>query len=187
MGQRFTELSDRHRQFIAAQKIFFVATALADGHVNLSPKGTASFAVLSPRRVAWLNLTGSGNETAAHVQRDPRMTVMFCAFEAAPLILRLYGSAKVLHAGDAGFAALAGHFEAQPGARQIFDVDVELVQTSCGMAVPRMQYTGDREELRNWAVARGDDGIRDYWASKNRVSLDGLPTGIAPDAPPAAG
>jgi hypothetical protein len=181
MAQRFTELTDLHCQFIARQKIFFVASALGDGHINLSPKGMESFAVLTPRRVLWLNVTGSGNETAAHVKRDPRMTIMFCSFEGPPQILRLYGSARAFHPSDAGWDERIGRIGALPGARQVFEVDLDLVQTSCGMAVPRMQFTGEREELNNWAAAKGDGGIRDYWATKNRVSLDGLATGILPE------
>jgi hypothetical protein len=178
MGQRYTELSDRHIEFIAQQKLFFVGTATADSRVNVSPKGMDTFRVLDTRRVAWLNLTGSGNETAAHVQQLPRMTLMFCAFEGAPLILRLYGTAKVIHRSDPEWHDMYALFKPLSGARQIFDVTLDLVQTSCGMAVPNYAYTGDRELLSEWAVKKGEDGIRRYWEEKNRVSIDGIPTRI---------
>jgi hypothetical protein len=178
MGQRFAEISQPQMEFIAAQKMFFVATAPEQGHVNLSPKGLDSLRVLGPRRVLWLNLTGSGNETAAHVLDDPRMTVMFCAFEGAPMILRLYGQARVIHRGDADWAELSAHFPPLPGARQLFDLDVELVQTSCGMGVPYFDPREPREQLLDWARKQGEAGVRDYWSRKNQTSLDGLPTRI---------
>ena len=134
--------------------------------------------MLGSRRVAWLNLTGSGNETSAHVQQSPRMTLMFCAFEGAPLILRLYGTAKVIHRYDPEWNDLFALFKPLPGARQIFDISLELVQTSCGMAVPTYDYAGDRELLSEWAVRKGDDGIKRYWEEKNQTSIDGIPTHI---------
>jgi hypothetical protein len=145
MAQQHDALSDKHISFIAEQKIFFVGTATADSRVNVSPKGLNSLRVLGSNRVAWLNVTGSGNETAAHVQLQPRMTLMFCAFEGAPLILRLYGQAKAVHQSDPEWAELLGHFEPLPGTRQIFDMQVDMVQTSCGMAVPLYSYEGDRD------------------------------------------
>lgn len=178
MAQRFNELSESHRHFIVAQKIFFVATATSEGHINLSPKGMDSFRILDKNRVAWLNVTGSGNETAAHVQQSPRMTLMFCAFEGDPLILRLYGTAKAIHQNDPDWNELYALFEPLPGARQIFDVTIELVQSSCGMAVPLFSYAGERDQLRNWAIKKGGDGIRQYWRDKNQISLDGIATGI---------
>lgn len=178
MGQRFNALSEKHIRFIAEQKLFFVGTATADSRVNISPKGMDSLRVLSRTRVIWLNVTGSGNETSAHVQIDPRMTLMFCAFEGKPLILRLYGTAKVVHTRDPEWQALFAHFEALPGARQIFDVSVDLVQTSCGMAVPYFSYTGEREMLSDWAIKTGEQGIKAYWEDKNQISIDGIPTHI---------
>ena len=178
MGQRYNELTDKHIEFIAQQKMFFVGTATADSRVNVSPKGMDTFRVLGSRRVAWLNLTGSGNETSAHVQQSPRMTLMFCAFEGAPLILRLYGAANVVHRNDPEWNDLYALFKPLPGARQIFDVSLDLVQTSCGMAVPNYAYIGDRELLSDWAVRKGDDGIRRYWEDKNQLSIDGIPTRI---------
>jgi len=178
MAQMYTELSERHQQFIAEQKLFFVATATADSRINLSPKGMDSMHVLDTRRVAWLNVTGSGNETAAHVQIDPRMTLMFCAFDGAPLILRLYGKARVVHQKDADWPALYSLFKPLPGARQIFDLAVSHVQTSCGMGVPLMDYRGERGSLEAWAEKKGEAGVRDYWTQKNQASIDGLPTQI---------
>lgn len=178
MAQRYDELSDTHIQFIAKQKIFFVGTATADSRINISPKGMDSLRVLSPRRVAWLNVTGSGNETSAHVQQQPRMTVMFCAFDGPPLILRLYGTAKVVHLRDPEWRELCSLFPPLPGARQIFDVTIDLVQTSCGMAVPYLSYAGDRELLNEWADKKGEEGLKQYREEKNQVSLDGIPTHI---------
>ncbi|MGR8929005.1 MAG: pyridoxamine 5'-phosphate oxidase family protein [Gammaproteobacteria bacterium] len=178
MGQRYEKLSEKQVRFIEEQKLFFVGTATADSRVNISPKGMDTFKVLSPNRVVWLNVTGSGNESAAHVQTLPRMTIMFCAFESAPMILRLFGTAKVVHSGEPEWPALFSLFEPLPGARQIFDVTVDLVQSSCGMAVPYFSYNGDREQLNHWAAKKGKKGIRDYWAKNNQVSLDGATTHI---------
>ena len=137
-----------------------------------------SLRVLGPGRLIWLNLTGSGNETAAHVAEDPRMTVMWCSFATRPLILRAYGSASVVHHGEPGWSALYAHFPATPGARQVCDMTVDLVQTSCGYAVPLMDFAAPRETLRDWAERRGPVGVASYWAEQNRTSLDGKPTGI---------
>jgi len=178
MAQLHPSLSPRHIEFIARQKMFFVATATAEGRINLSPKGMDSLRVIDEGRVIWLNLTGSGNETAAHVQRAPRMTLMFCAFEGDPLILRLYGNAGVVHQNDVTWASLYARFSVMPGARQIFDLAIDTVQTSCGMGVPTYDYTGDREQLREWALRKGEDGLRQFWEDRNGRSMDGLPTGI---------
>jgi hypothetical protein len=178
MGRTFDALSDQHIRFIAEQKIFFVATATTDSRVNLSPKGLDALRVVDARRVVWLNLTGSGNETSAHVQLDPRMTLMFCAFEDPPMILRAYGTARVVHRSDPDWADLFSLFKPLPGARQIFDLAVDLVQTSCGMGVPYFAYGGDREQLPDWARNKGDEGVRDYWEQKNQMSIEGIPTRI---------
>jgi hypothetical protein len=177
-GQRFTELSAKHIQFIGEQRIFFVGTATADSRVNVSPKGMDSLRVLGKTRVAWLNVTGSSNETSAHVQQAPRMTMMFCAFAGPPLILRLFGTAKVIHQSDPEWADLLSLFKPLPGARQIFDVTLDLVQTSCGMSVPYYTYAGERELLSDWAAKQGEDGLRRYWEEKNQASIDGIPTNI---------
>jgi hypothetical protein len=178
MAQQYQEISDRHRQFIADQKIFFIGTATADSRVNVSPKGMDALRVIDSTRVIWLNVTGSGNESSAHVQQLPRMTVMFCSFEGAPLILRLYGTARVVHQGDAHWNELYALFKPNPGARQIFDVSIELVQSSCGMAVPSFDYVADRGLLTEWAAKKGDAGLQQYWAEKNQISMDGVPTHI---------
>lgn len=183
MGQRHTELSGKLEQFIQRQKMFFVATAAGDGRINISPKGMDSLRVPGPNRVVWLNLTGSGNETAAHLLENDRMTVMFCAFEGEPLILRLYGHARIVHPRDPAWQELIGLFPSLPGARQIVDLDVDLVQTSCGAGVPLFEFKAERQELRHWLDNKGEDGIRQYWEQKNRLSLDGRPTGILGGTP----
>lgn len=178
MGQRFNEIQAKHQLFIQQQKLFFVGTATADSRVNISPKGMDSLRVIDKNRVIWLNVTGSGNETAAHVQANPRMTLMFIAFDGNPLILRLYGSAQVIHQGDEGWLELFPLFPPTPGARQIFDLRVDLVQSSCGMAVPLFDFAGERSLLNDWAVKQGEQGLREYWAKKNQTTLDGQPTHI---------
>lgn len=178
MAQQFDALNDKLTDFIQQQKIYFVGTATQNSRVNVSPKGMDSLRVLSPNQVAWLNVTGSGNETAAHVQQQPRMTLMFCAFEGAPLILRLYGTAKVVHHQDPQWNELYRLFRPLPGARQIFVLDIDLVQTSCGMAVPFFDYVEEREQLNEVTAKLGEDGVKQYWIKKNQTSLDGLPTHI---------
>lgn len=183
MGKRFDRLEPDHIRFIADQHLFFTGSAAPQGRVNISPKGMDSLRILSPNRILWLNLTGSGNETAAHLREDPRMTLMWCSFTTRPLILRAFGTAACTHLGEAGWAALAGHFPALPGARQIYDLAIDLVQSSCGYAVPFMDFREDRPVLRDWAEKKGDAGLAEYWAEKNAASLDGKPTGIAAAKP----
>ena len=178
MGQQYAEILDRHRDFIENQKIFFVGTATADSRVSVSPKGMDSFRVLGKNRVIWLNVTGSGNETAAHVQINPRMTIMFAAFEGKPMIMRLYGQAKVIHKNDDEWDELYKLFKPLPGARQIFDVQVDMLQTSCGMAVPFLDYVEEREQLNAHFTKRGEDATKAYWAQKNQQTIDGIPTHI---------
>jgi hypothetical protein len=178
MGERFKALSDEHIEFINQQKLFFVGTAGEDSLINVSPKGMDSFRVVSHTQVMWLNLTGSGNETAAHVLENGRMTVMFCSFEKQPVIMRLYGTAKVVHTWDQSWPELIKEFPDYTGARQIFIHDVAMVQTSCGFAVPYYEYKGERPTLNKWALNKGRDGIEQYWKDKNTRSLDGKPTGI---------
>lgn len=178
MARFYPALDARHRDFIAAQKIFFTATGTADSRLNLSPKGMDSLRVLSDRRVAYLDLTGSGNETAAHLKHDGRMTMMFCSFDADPLILRLYGRGRAVHRQDAEWGELRRHFPELPGERQLIVLDVESVQTSCGYAVPRYRFDGERDTLARWAEKKGAAGLLDYWREKNQLSVDGLPTGL---------
>lgn len=178
MGQQFSEMLDKHKEFVENQKIFFVGTATADSRVNVSPKGMDSLRVLDGNRVIWLNVTGSGNETSAHVQISPRMTIMFVAFEGNPMILRLYGKAKAIHHGDQEWEALFSLFEPIPGARQIFDMSIDLVQSSCGLSIPYFDYRGERNELKDWAAKKGAEGIQEYWIKKNQNTIDGIPTYI---------
>lgn len=178
MGKQYEALTDQLIEFIQKQKLFFVGTATADSRVNISPKGMDSLRVLDKNRVIWLNVTGSGNETAAHVQLHPRMTIMFCAFEGAPLILRLYGKARAIHCGDAEWESLYAHFNPLAGARQIFELQIDLVQSSCGMAVPFFDYKEERTQLLDWATNKGSAGLRHYWEEKNQKTIDGIPTHI---------
>lgn len=180
MSQKFRELSPSLIDFIGEQHIYFVGTAGTGGHVNVSPKGMDSLRVLAPKEVIWLNMTGSGNETAAHVLENKRMTIMFCSFAKRPLILRLYGQAQVIHPRDADWGDLVGHFPEYTGARQVFRLAVDLVQTSCGYAVPHCDYKSERVTLKKWADKRGRDGVQAYWQEKNTKSLDGKNTGILP-------
>jgi Pyridoxamine 5'-phosphate oxidase len=169
------------RDFIARQKIFFAASAAPGAHVNLSPRGTDLFAVIDDLTVAYLDKTGSGNETAAHLKADGRLTLMFCAFEGPPNILRLYGRGEVLRRGREGYRViLASAFAGvePPGARQIVVLHVDRVQTSCGYGAPLFEYRGERPSLDNWAQSKGEDGLEAYRREKNVVSIDGLPTGL---------
>ncbi|MEO0468354.1 MAG: pyridoxamine 5'-phosphate oxidase family protein [Bacteroidota bacterium] len=178
MGKQLSELNPRLIEFIQAQNIFFVGTAAEEGRVNVSPKGMDSLRVIGPNKVIWLNLTGSGNETAAHLLKLPRMTIMFCAFEGNPMILRLYGQAKIYHKRDQEFSQYIDQFPANPGARQIIELEIEMVQTSCGFAVPFMDFQEERTRLQDWAVKKGEEGVQEYWQKKNRQSIDGFETGI---------
>jgi hypothetical protein len=173
-----SKLTPRLEDFICRQKLFFVATAMEEGRINLSPKGMDAFRVLDEHTVLWLNLTGSGNETAAHLRYSGRMTVMFCAFEGAPLILRLYGNAQVYHPRDPYWDRHIGLFSPIPGSRQLIELKIDLVQTSCGMGVPLIEYRGERGQLDAWAAQLGEEGLRAYKEQKNTLSLDGHETGI---------
>lgn len=175
----FDRLSDELTQFIADQPLFFVATApSAGGHVNLSPKGLDTLRVISPTQVAYLDLTGSGNETSAHVAENGRLTIMLCSFGSKAMILRLYGQGRTVLPSDPQFAALRSHFGEIPGARQIIVLDLERVQTSCGYAVPRMENPQQRDTLIRWAENKGPDGLVAYRKEKNALSIDGLPAPI---------
>jgi hypothetical protein len=178
MGKVYDHITDNLQAFIQKQPMFFVATAPlnAEGHVNLSPKGLDSFRVLSPNRVAYLDMTGSGNETSAHLQENQRITLMFCAFKGAPMILRLYGKGFTVLPKDAAWNELSGQFTLYTGTRQIIVADIDRVYTSCGYAVPLMEYVGQRDTLIEWAENRGDDKLEKYRQEKNQYSIDGLPT-----------
>ncbi|WP_422767686.1 pyridoxamine 5'-phosphate oxidase family protein [Photobacterium leiognathi subsp. mandapamensis] len=179
MGKQFSELSDKHTEFIEKQKIYFVGTAAENGNVNLSPKGADSLRVINSKQIAWLNLTGSGNESASHVIKNARMTLMFCAFEGAPLIFRVYGKAKVLHVKDEEWEQYVQLFPESVASRQIFVLDIDFVQSSCGKSVPYFSYEGDRDDLANWSEKQGIAGIEQYWLKKNQKSIDGFETEIA--------
>jgi hypothetical protein len=178
MAKLYDSITPELQQFIGEQPLFFVASAPLDpaGHVNLSPKGLDCFQILNPNRVAYLDLTGSGNETAAHLAENGRVTFMFCAFGGPPNILRLYGRGRVVLPGSAEWPELLPRFPTYPGIRQIVTADIKRVQTSCGFAVPRMDYVGQRDTLLRWADARGEAVLEQYREEKNRVSIDGLPT-----------
>jgi hypothetical protein len=181
MSKMFSEIEPPLREFIERRHIFFTASATADSRINLSPKGSDSFRVIGPNAVAYLDQTGSGNEAAAHLRGDGRLTIMFCAFDGPPMILRLYGRGRSLPHGSDEYAKLLVTVfggEEPPGACQIVVLDVESVQTSCGYSVPLYDYKAERQTLKNWALRKGDDGIREYWREKNTVSIDGLPTGM---------
>jgi hypothetical protein len=176
VGKAYEALDDALIEWIGQQHVFFVASAPNDGgHVNLSPKGHDSLRVLGPTEVAYLDLTGSGAETVAHLRENGRITIMFCAFSGPPQIVRLFGQGTAHPVGSERFASLAPHFELLPGARSIITVAIDRVQTSCGYSIPFMDYREERPTLQQWATRKGDDGLVAYWAEKNARSIDGLP------------
>ena len=176
MAKFYTKITKRLQLFIEAQKLFFVATAPENGRINISPKGMDSFKIINENRVLWLNVTGSGNETAAHLLEKNRITIMFCSFEGAPNILRLYGKGTEIKPNDDSWNEFISLFPEIPGTRQIFDIEIESAQTSCGMSIPFFEYKGERNELNDWANELGKDGIKNYWKEKNQTSIDGFPT-----------
>lgn len=177
MGRTYDLIDARWRTFIAAQHCFFVATAPLDGgHVNLSPKGmTGTFAVIDEHTVAYVDMNGSGIETVAHLQENGRVTIMFCAFDGPPKILRLYGTGRTVRPHDDDFAEAMSHFPPRNWVRSVIVVDVDRIQDACGFGVPVMDYREERDQLVRWAEKRGDDGLVDYRAERNAVSIDGLP------------
>ena len=176
MGKIHGRLDDGLEDFIAKQRIFFVGTApdAPDGHLNVSPKGLDTFRILGPRSVAYLDLTGSGIETVAHLRQNRRITILFCAFEGRPLILRLHGRGRVVEPGDPGWDGLIAGFPEYPGVRSVVVVDVERIADSCGFAVPLYEYKGERSQLIDYANKKGQDGMEEYRARKNRASIDGI-------------
>lgn len=178
MAKFYDKLTSRLQEFIKNQKIFFVATAPKNGRINLSPKGMDSLRVVDENRILWLNVTGSGNETAAHLLENDRITIMMCSLEGAPNILRIYGKGKAIHPNDQEWDTVIHLFPETPGTRQIFDIRVESAQTSCGMSIPFFDYKGEREQLNDWAKEKGEDGIEQYWEDRNLTSIDGKPTGL---------
>jgi hypothetical protein len=178
MAKFQNELNNALINFISDQKIFFTASATSNGRINLSPKGIDTFRCLDNKTVAYLDLTGSGNETAAHLANDGRLTVMFCSFSDKPLILRLYGQGKVVGRKHENWANLHIHFPTFSGERQIIVLHIESLQTSCGFGVPVYELVEERVKLLEWAENKGEEGIKQYWQEKNQTSIDGLPTGI---------
>ncbi|HEX8566473.1 MAG TPA: pyridoxamine 5'-phosphate oxidase family protein [Pyrinomonadaceae bacterium] len=178
MAKFYTELDNSLRRFIGEQKIFFTASAPNDGRVNLSPKGMDSFRCLDRKTVAYLDLTGSGNETAAHIFENGRLTIMFCSFTEKPLILRLYGRGRVVRKNDEDWNRLYSNFTPIIGERQIIVLEIESLQTSCGFAVPVYELKEEREKLVEWAENKGESGLLEYRQTKNKISIDGLPTFI---------
>lgn len=181
MAKFYAELNDTLRAFIAEQKIFFTGTAPTEGRISLSPKGMDTLRYLDNKTVAYLDLTGSGNETAAHLVENGRMTMMFCSFSEKPMILRLYGRGRVIHQRDKAWPELYSLFEPLPGIRQIILLDIDSVQTSCGHAVPIYEFKEERDTLRRSAAKKGEEGITAYQQKHNQVSIDGLPTGLLSD------
>jgi hypothetical protein len=172
----YEEIDARLEEFIGRQRLFFVGTApdAPDGHLNISPKGLDTFRILGPKSVAYLDLTGSGVETIAHLRENGRITILFCAFEGRPLILRLYGRGRVVEPGDDEWADLIALFPDYPGARSVIVADVERIGDSCGFAVPLYEFKGDRSQLIDFAAGKGPEGMEQYRAKKNRMSIDGL-------------
>jgi hypothetical protein len=177
MAKVFDGIDAALAQWIRAQHLFFVASAplARDGHVNLSPKGLDSLAILGPREVAYLDFVGSGAETIAHARENARITLMLCAFEGPPRIVRLQGRASVAEPGDAEFAALAAHFAPHPSARAAVHIALTRISDSCGYGVPLMRYEGERTQLGAWAERKGAEGLRQYQLDHNLRSIDGLP------------
>jgi hypothetical protein len=187
MGKQFQRIEPTHRDFIESQQIFFNASAAAEGRVNVSPRDVAALRILDSNTVVYLDRTGSGNETAAHLILNDRLTLMFCAFHGSPMILRLYGHGRILpRHGDEYTALLASHFnnEEVPGARQMVLLQVDLVQTSCGMNVPFFEHVGERDQLTRWAKVKGEATLQDYRLKKNTHSIDGFPTGLIEETEP---
>lgn len=178
MAKYFAEMLSEHQKFIKEQHMFFVATAPlgAEGHVNLSPKGYDTLRILSSTEIAYLDLTGSGNETSGHISENGRITFMFCAFEGPPVILRLYGSGKVILPDTEEWEQMVGHFEMMPGARQIILAEIHKVQTSCGYSIPFMNYSGERETLIRSNLKKNETELENYLREKNSSTIDGTLT-----------
>jgi Pyridoxamine 5'-phosphate oxidase len=181
MAKFYSQLDRQLCEFISAQQLFFTATAPISGRINLSPKGIDSFRCLDFSRVAYLDLTGSGNETAAHLHQNGRMTIMFCSFTDKPLILRLYGQGEVVGPDTAEWDQLIGNFTDLPGKRQLIVLNLESVQTSCGYGVPIYQLEAERATLTDWSVNKGVAGVKAYQLKNNQTSIDGLPTHLSTD------
>ena len=176
MGKQYNGIDEGLQEFIGRQHVFFVGTAPTspEGHLNISPKGLDSFRILGPRSVAYLDLTGSGIETVAHLRENGRITIMFCAFEGRPMILRLHGRGRVVEPADGEWEDLIARFPDYPGVRSVIVVEVERIADSCGYAVPRYEYKEERSLLLAWSDRKGPEGLEEYKEQKNRASIDGL-------------
>jgi hypothetical protein len=181
MAKFYSEINSSLQDFIKEQKIFFTATAPQQGRINLSPKGIDTFRCIDQKTVGYLDLTGSGNETAAHLIENGRMTIMFCSFSEQPMILRLYGQGRVIHSRDKEWERFYSLFDSLPGKRQIIVLAVDSVQTSCGYGVPLYEFQQERATLVEWAIKKGEQGIQEYWQAKNQKTIDGLPTKLLED------
>ncbi len=181
MAKFYSEINPSLQNFIKEQKIFFTATAPQKGRINLSPKGIDTFRCLDNKTVAYLDLTGSGNETSAHLNEDSRITIMFCSFSEKPLILRLYGQGKVIRPRDKEWQKFYSLFNPVTGERQIIVVEVDSAQTSCGYGVPVYEFKEERKTIIEWATKKGEQGVYEYWEAKNIKSIDGLPTKLLED------
>jgi hypothetical protein len=183
MGRTYDILDDGLTAFLRAQRMFFVATAPSSGgHVNVSPKGLDTFAILDQSTVAYLDLTGSGIETVAHLRENGRITILFCAFEGPPRLVRLYGTGTVTPIGAPEFEARATRFPSYPNARTVITVALERIADSCGYGVPRYSYEAERSQLLDWAERKGSEGVATYRDENNAASIDGLP-GLTPRPP----
>lgn len=183
MAKFYTELNEDLRQFIHGQRIYFNATAPNLGRINVSPKGLDTFRILSDKCVAYLDLTGSECETAAHIAENGRLTLMFCSFEDKPLILRLYGRGRVVRMRDPEWSALHAHFITSPGERQIIVLDIDSIMATCGFAVPLFEYKGERDLLTEFTCKMGEERMDQYRHERNQRSIDGLPTYLFDDPP----
>ena len=181
MAKQYQALDDKHTDFILRQHIFFTASATQDSRVNISPREIAALRVVDQSTIIYLDRTGSGNETAAHLLADGRMTIMLCSFEGPPQIMRLYERGQAINWSVPAFQeTIDNHFDGQSplGTRQLMRLDINLVQTSCGFGVPLFDHQGERASLENWSENKGEEGIRSFWENNNETSMDGLPTGI---------
>lgn len=178
MADFFAKLEDKHKKFILKQVFFTVSTAAQTGRINISPKGLDSFRILDDQTVTYLDLVGSGNETAAHLSNDGRITIMFMSFDRNALILRIYGRGKAVQKNDPEFQSLLNHFADTRGVRQIMKINIESVSTSCGYGVPQMEHAQTRETMMNWIEKKGEKSLNDYQRENNLKSIDGLDTGL---------
>lgn len=182
MAKFYDSITPELRAFIERQHMFFVASATADSHVNLSPKGYDTLRILDANTVCYLDMVGSGNETAAHMKADGRLTIMFCSFDEAPLIVRLFGRGRVVTPREEEYAELHESFNTFPGERQIIVLDVEKAQSSCGFGVPRYALVEPRSAMREWAIKKGAAALKEYQRRNNTRSMDGLPSDTVADA-----